>query len=204
MHSDSVRSMPSLLVLLALTAGPTLAQQVYIDYDRATAFSQYKTFQFVESKDDMRDSAIGLHAQIVSQLTQIFHEGALDEAQTDPDLQVTYYSAEKERIRVNTYDLGFGYPPGWGWGPYWGPGYSYGTSTSVTTFTQGTFVIDIWDVREDRLIWRGIATDVVSDNPQKNAKRVSKAISKLAKKWEKMYPQGAAIRKYQKEGEGQS
>ena len=44
-------------------------------------------------------------------------------------------------------------------------------------------VIDIWDARTKELVWRGTATDTVSDNPQKNEKKLKKAMEKLFKRY---------------------
>jgi len=47
---------PAILILLLLvTTLPALAQKVYVDYDHSTAFSEYKTFQYKETKEDLRD-----------------------------------------------------------------------------------------------------------------------------------------------------
>ena len=39
------------LLLLLATAYPAAAQKVFIDYDNATAFSQYRTYQFKETRE---------------------------------------------------------------------------------------------------------------------------------------------------------
>ena len=44
-------------------------------------------------------------------------------------------------------------------------------------------VIDIWDARTKQLFWRGTASDSVSDDPEKNNKKVQKALGKLFKKY---------------------
>jgi hypothetical protein len=38
------------------------------------------------------------------------------------------------------------------------------------------------------MVWRGSAIATVSENPEKNVKKVEKAVKKLAKKWQKMKP----------------
>jgi hypothetical protein len=44
-------------------------------------------------------------------------------------------------------------------------------------------VIDIWDARTKQLLWRGTATDTVSENPEKNEKNLKKAMEKLFRKY---------------------
>ena len=62
------------------------------------------------------------------------------------------------------------------------------TTTTASTYTEGILIVDIWDAREETLVWRGSAIATVSANPEKNAKKIDKAVKKLAKKWEKMKP----------------
>jgi len=37
-------------------------------------------------------------------------------------------------------------------------------------------------------VWRASASDVVSSNPEKNAKKIEKMCKKIADKWQKMKP----------------
>lgn len=41
----------------------------------------------------------------------------------------------------------------------------------------------MWDVKEHRLVWRGIVSDSLSADPQKNAKKINKAAQKLFEKY---------------------
>ena len=88
-----------------------------------------------------------------------------------------------EQLDINYW--GYGYPSHWYWDPYWGGG---STTTTVRTYTQGTFIIDIWDAKEGTIVWRGTAVAAVSENPEKNLKKMEKAVRKMVKKWRKMKP----------------
>ena len=68
-----------LVVFTAITATPALAQKVYVDYDRATAFSQYRTFQFKETREDLRNFSETLHRRVVSGLRSYIKEGGMEE-----------------------------------------------------------------------------------------------------------------------------
>jgi hypothetical protein len=61
-------------------------------------------------------------------------------------------------------------------------GMGMGTSTTnVRTYTQGTLIVDIWDAKAKELIWRGVASDTLSEDPQKNVEKGSKALAKMFK-----------------------
>ena len=53
------------------------------------------------------------------------------------------------------------------------------STTNVPTYNTGTLVLDMWDVEEHRLVWRGIASKTLSTDPQKNAKKIDEAARKL-------------------------
>lgn len=169
--------------LLVMVISTAWAQQVSVDFDTNVDFGKFKTFAWKDSNEDLSDSDPLMHERIVRGIEQRLREAGLSEVAADPDLYVTYYSAEKEETRVFTTGLGYSYYGGYrNFGTFAPP-----ASSQTVTFTLGTLVIDLWDAKTSKLIWRGIAEDTVSDNPQKNAKRVEKALDKLMKRWEKEY-----------------
>ena len=72
---------------------------------------------------------------------------------------------------------------GYNYGPYWGWGGWGGAPTVYNTWVTklGTLVVEISDVKEKDLLWRGSATDTISDNSDKNIKTLDKAVAKLFK-----------------------
>lgn len=184
---EDVMRKPLLIALaLSLTAIPAAAQQVHIDYDRMARFTTYKTFGWVDTTEtSVADTSELMDARIKQAIISTISSGRLKYVEDEPDLWVTYHTNENDQLRVNTASFGYGYPGSWYWDPYWGGAF---TTTSVSTYTEGTLIIDIWDAREKTLIWRGAATAVVSRDPEKNAKKIEKAVTKIAKKWQKMKP----------------
>lgn len=47
----------------------------------------------------------------------------------------------------------------------------------------GTLVLDLSDGQQKKLIWRGVASDTLSDKSEKNTKTLNKAIEKLFKQY---------------------
>ena len=185
-----------LTMFFFITSLPALAQKVYVDYDGATAFSQYTTFQLKETKEDLRDFSRTSHQKLVEQLRAYALEGGLEEVEVDPDVYVAYYTADRGNLRLVLGDLEYAYGPEFSLGSYWEGG--VGTRTPNTfTFKEGTLIIDVWDAAEKRLVWRGIATAALSKNPDKNDKKIEKALKKITKDWEEMYGgRVRALRKY--------
>lgn len=48
---------------------------------------------------------------------------------------------------------------------------------------RGTIVLDLWDVDKKTVVWRGTVSDTLSDKPERNTKKIYKAVEKLFKKY---------------------
>jgi hypothetical protein len=160
-----------------------LAQQVNIDFDRDADFTKYKTYAYQVCH---RVENPLVDKRIVKELeSRIAMEGLIG-AEADPDVNVTYHSSTSEEFAVDTNTWGYGFGRGWGWGHgggSFGGGGPVSTTTTVRKYTRGTLVVDIWDARTKQLVWRGTATDTVSENPEKNEKKLKKAMEKMFRKY---------------------
>ena len=59
-----------------------------------------------------------------------------------------------------------------------------GTSiTRVSTYQVGTLIVDLWDAKTKKLIWRGVASDTLSDSPQKNQGKIDKVTEEMFKRY---------------------
>jgi len=182
------------LVVLVLATGPSFAQKIYIDYDKDYDGAKNKTFQWAKTDDTSLAQADPLlHSRIVNAIEHYITLNGAREVLSDPDVYVTYHTSTKEDVSFNTSSYGYGYPGGWGYGGYYGRyGYGYGgyggmSTTTVSTYIRGTLVIDVWDAATKELVWRGMAANItVSDNPEKMAKRIDKAIKKMVDQWQKI------------------
>jgi hypothetical protein len=182
-----VRRLVSIAALLALAVTPALAEKVYVDYDSAYDTAGVESFAWKEtSETSLADTNRLMHSRIVNGIEYQLALAGLAEDDGDPDVYVTYHTSTSRSIMVDTDFYGYGYPSTWG---YFGRPYrGYGSSTTlVRTFERGTLVIDIWDARSSKLIWRGtVANITVTPDPIKMEQRIDKALKKLAQKWRKI------------------
>jgi hypothetical protein len=83
-------------------------------------------------------------------------------------------------MNVTMYQYHYSY--GWFWSPLWGSG------MDVSSFSQGTLVVDIWRPDTEDLIWRGVVVGVVEDDPtpKKAQKTIEKALNLMGKEFRKM------------------
>ena len=165
------------------------AQKVNIDFDRDVDFTKYKTFAY-EVCHRIENPLVD--KRIVTELESRVASEGLRRSETNPDVNVTYHSSTTEEFAIDTNTWGYGFGSGWYWGHgggnYGRSGYLGGigpvnTTTTIRKYTRGTLVVDIWDARTKELVWRGTAIDTVSDNPQKNEKKLKKAMEKLFTKY---------------------
>jgi hypothetical protein len=53
---------------------------------------------------------------------------------------------------------------------------------------EGTLVVNLYDAKTKKMVWRGVATATASDKPTKNTEKMNKALDKMFEK----YPGAAA------------
>jgi hypothetical protein len=82
-----------------------------------------------------------------------------------PDFFVGYHGKQEQKTEV--------YPGGgYGW-------YGYGYYPYVSTYTEGTLILDFIDARTHKTFWRGTATATLSEPNNPDPEKISKAIAKL-------------------------
>ena len=123
-----IRTILALLVILS--AVPALAQKVYVDYDNATAFSEYNTYKYVETQEDLRDYSQTSHDLVVRELHRYLAEGSFTEVEDDPDIYIAYYTADRWDLDLAMSDLRYGYGSNFDFGDYWEGGVGTRTPNS--------------------------------------------------------------------------
>lgn len=159
-----------LLVLPAVA----VAQDVKIDYDKAFNFSPVKTYSIKVGTTWGNDLS---QRRVLTEFDEaIAAEGWKKVADGQEDIQVILHGASQTKQSASTFYSGMG-----GYG-YRGFGGGTGTaSTVVSEYRVGTLVVDMFDAKSKNLVFRGTAEDEISDNPEKNAKKLDKASTKMFK-----------------------
>lgn len=170
-------------ILLVLNSCSGL--KVISDYDDSIDFSQYKTFEYygwAEESDKILNQFD--RNRIEQAFGNEFAARGLKHVEEGGDLIVTLFIVVEQKTQKTantTHHGGGGY-----YGNYYGygPGYGWGTSHSTTTVSEydyevGTLVCDIFDAKSKTLIWEGIGTGTVDENPDSRDKNVPKAVKKI-------------------------
>jgi Domain of unknown function (DUF4136) len=165
-----------LMGMMFLIAGDVSAQQVKTDYDRSANFGQYKTYSWeqVKTQDPLDVDRIknSVNATLSAKgWTQVDSSG---------DVSIVAIETARNQQTLNTFYDGFG--GGWGWRRFGGGGFGDATTTTET-YKVGTLIIDLFDTKTKQLIWRGSASDTLSNNSNKNIKDLGKGVEKMFKKF---------------------
>jgi Domain of unknown function (DUF4136) len=172
MNRPKIATLMGAALVLAMAAA-AMAQQVETTVDRTADFSKYRTFS-IEIATPW-GNPIG-EKNMLAELTDAFTaKGWALDTQGSPNARILVHGATEEKQRLDTFytgGYGGGYG-GWGWG---GVGSS---TTTVSEFTQGTLVVDIFDAATKTLIWRGVAQDELKAKQTKREKQATKAVTKL-------------------------
>ena len=183
------RQIATLAAIAALATGCG-GVTVNTDYDADADFSSYKTYSWHESDLPVIVDDPLAHERLIRAIESQLSANGLQKVSSDADVIVTYHTDEEERMSVNTTYMGGGWGMGAGWGRAGmrggmggGMGGMGASTTTVNKFNVGTLVLDMWDAKEHRLVWRGIASDTLSKDAKKNAKKIDQAAQKLFEKY---------------------
>jgi len=157
--------------LMMITATAAFAQKVSTDYNKRADFAQYKTFMWIK---EPRTTDPLMRQRVIDDVNAALAAKGLQLVTSNADLCVAAHAATKEERTLNTFYNGFG--GGWRWGGGFGS-----ATTTVDNYEVGTLVVDIFDAKTKEALWRGTSSKTLSDNSQKNADNLNKAVVKMFK-----------------------
>jgi len=163
---------------LAILIGPlATAQDVKTDYDKNFNFSQIHTFATKIGTAWGNPLSEQRAKDVVSKA--LVQKGWQEADETTADALVVIHGATQNKQSLNTFYSGGPYA-GYGWGGGWGGGTA---TTTVSEYKVGTLVVDIFDAKTKKVIFRGVGQDELSDKPEKNEKKLQKGVEKIFKKF---------------------
>ena len=144
---------------------------VHADHDSEVDFTAYSSFAIFErpGKEGRRPQMSELvDRRIASSTTsEIQSRGFSQSSPNSADFLVTFHTAVRQRVVVNR--SGWYGRGRWGWS---------GGTRRVSTFPEGTLVIDIIDRRQRELVWRGVGeTAFTTANP--SDERVAQRVARI-------------------------
>jgi hypothetical protein len=163
---------------LVFVSTAVFAQDVKTDFDKSANFGAIKTFA-VKIGTSWNNQIS--EKRISDEIAQTLGEKGWKQVDANPDALVVLHGATEKQRTLNTF-----YSGGYGGYGYRGWGGMGGMGTATTTESEylvGTLVVDIFEAKSKALMFRGTASDEISDKPEKNIKKVEKASSKMFKEF---------------------
>jgi len=160
-------------LLLACTlalAGCASTPDVQTDHDPSANFSSFHTYYW--AKEPETANPLAKQRLIDGIDARMRAEGLLPAPPDSADLAIVANVASQQQQSLDTFYTGGGMY-GWGWG---GMG---SATTTVRTYTVGTLVLDMFDAKTKKAVWRGVASGTVPESQEKLAAAVNAGLDKM-------------------------
>jgi hypothetical protein len=159
-------------MLVGITCTIAVGQQVSVNYNHSQSFSQFHTYAW--GSDNANKIQNSILAQVaVQDIDSALQGKGLQMVKEDqnPDLLVTANGGMKQQTSYSAMGMR-------------GIGGGMGSITPQQNVV-GTLIVDLYDAKNQSLVWRGLAQDTLSNNGNKNQQTLQKAITKMFKQWPK-------------------
>ena len=176
-----------LLLCIASVAGCSPIK-ISTDYDPAVVFSDLRTYDWIPDvlknppvQNSILDSRIRFAVE-----RQLAAQGYKKASPETADFHLAYHLTTEEIRSVQTdyYDSGY-----YGGGRRGRRGVGYGgvsrAETYVTSYEEGTLVLDLVDPETKKLVWRGIAQGEIDQfgSPEARQEQIDKAVGLMLEKF---------------------
>ena len=180
------------ILMAALVLGGCSSIKVVSDFDPSVDFTQYKTFEYygwIEDSDKLINDLD--KRRIENAFGDEFEARGLEFVEDGGDLVVGLFivTQQKTQTTAHTTSMGAMGAMGGGYGGYggyygYGPGWGWGGGHSTTTYSEydyveGTLVCDIYDKTTEKLIWEGIGTKTLDNDPGTRDEGIPKSVKKI-------------------------
>jgi hypothetical protein len=137
------------------------AATVKTDYRHSVNFAQYRTYSWLKVDAGNPLWTDRITRDVDAQLTA---KGWM-KVPSGGDAAISAFGSTHNQQTLQTFYNGMG--GGWFWG-----GFNDEATTTVENTPVGTLTVDIFDGKSKKLIWRGTASNALSDNSEKNEKEL--------------------------------
>jgi len=176
------------VILLTSTFFSCSSTKFTSDYDKQVDFSQYQDFHFLGWAKHSDQILNDLDKKRLEQafINEFAKRGIKFVDASEADATVSFFVVIDEQTSTTAYTdyyggMGYGYGygyPRWGWG-----GGMATTRYQEHHYLQGTMVVDVFDADSKKLIWQGVASGTIKENPKGREDRINKMARALMVKY---------------------
>ena len=171
----SLAKMLATAVFGTLLTGISAQAQVMIDYDHTINFAKYKsyTLQKVHATEPKVEQAITI-ALDRNLKARYLHPDS------NGEIIIAVVEADQDKQEYPAFYSSLG---GLAWQRGWASDGFLDTMATPSDIPPGTLVIDMWDRKTQKLIWRGEVNEVLTGDGSKNGQKMDKAVGELLGKF---------------------
>jgi hypothetical protein len=165
--------------------------KVVADADPTVDWSQHKTIEYYGWAEESDQILTRFDKErIENAFAHEFKRRGFELVDNGGDLVVSLFIVVEQKTQktATTTSMGGGYGGYYGGYYGYGPGYGWGGGHSTTSIQEydyavGTLVCDVFDKEKEVLIWEGIGTKTVDEDPAKRESSIPKAVQAIMSKF---------------------
>jgi hypothetical protein len=166
---------------IAIAGTPILAQTVTIDYDHSVNFLKLKTYTW--AKVHATDPAV--EGRISIAVNRDMSGRYMSETAKNGDVTITAVEGTQDKQEYTAFYSGLS---NFTWQRVWGSGGFLDNAATLQDIPLHTIVIDMYDTKTHKLLWRGTYTLSPSDAASKDEdQKIDKAVTQLISKYPPKY-----------------
>jgi hypothetical protein len=156
-----------------MLVGCLLSPRTYTDHDASQDFSTYHTYAWLADAPQMIPPPEGDvvsaadRERISNAIESELNAKGFEKASRRENASFTVAFTVGLRERLNVYSYKDPYSHDWGWGPT-----EFGPDVGVSTYTEGTLAIDIFDGTSKRMVWHGRMSRPITKEDVRHAAQV--------------------------------
>jgi Domain of unknown function (DUF4136) len=177
----SIAKMLATGIIGAVVVGvPLAAQTVTIDYDHTVNFAKFRTYTW--GKIHATDPSVEDRISIAANRDLPLRYMTLVDSGGDVTLTAVDVTADKAEFAAFYDGLG-----DYTWQRGWGAGGFLDNEATAQDIPPDTLVLDMYDTKTHKLLWRGTVTEPVGGSEDKNDQKIDKAVTLLMGKYPPKY-----------------
>jgi hypothetical protein len=185
MKTVKPRAIISLVAGVILMTGCATKSEIDVSTDYSMAnFDQFTSYQWLpegESKGHKPENNL-ITDRITGSINENLSSKGYHQADTKPDVFVDFSVTTAAKVNIDNNQTYEGYAPGFTWSRGYGAQATQSKvgvmETSIVEYTEGSLMIDIIDPNNMQIIWRGIGTNKLPEQYDRDlaSKLINKAV----------------------------
>jgi len=185
--------MRTLIILLfaSLIISSCSSIKITSDKDGSYDFSKVKTLSYYGwTKESDKILNQFDKERIEKSFATEFRNRGINIIDRDGDIIVSLYIVVDQKTGTTAYTnhYGGGGPYGWYGGYGYGAGWGWGMGYSTTSYHEydylvGTLVCDVFDSKSKNLVWQGVVSGEINENPKDRERNIPRVVKELMKRF---------------------